>query len=109
MAAPWRVRDRASFAALRREGHRRRAAAVTVTSLPAADPTSRPAVAFAIGRSVGGAVDRNRLRRRIRAILADLELAPGTYLVSAGPAATRLDQTELRAQLAEALQLGIPA
>jgi ribonuclease P protein component len=102
MAAVWRVRDRATFAALRREGRRRRATALTVTSLPAADPAARPAVAFAIGRSVGGAVERNRLRRRIRALLPELDLAPGTYLISAGPAATRLDQAELRSQLLEA-------
>ena len=101
MAALWRVRDRATFAALRRDGRRRRAAAVTVTSLPAADPASQPAVAFAIGRSVGGAVERNRLRRRMRAILVDLDLAPGTYLVSAGPAASRLSPADLRAQLVE--------
>ena len=108
MAALWRVRDRATFAALRRDGRRRRAAAVTITSLPSTDPASRPAVAFAIGRPVGGAVDRNRLRRRIRAILGELELPPGTYLVSAGPAAGRLSPAELRAQLVDALQLDAP-
>lgn len=100
MAALWRVRDRGSFVALRSEGRRHRAPALTVTSLPAEG--GRPAVAFAIGRSVGNAPARNRLRRRIRAILADLDLAPGTYLVSAGPAATRLTPEELRAQLMQA-------
>ena len=103
MPTLWRVRDRATFAALRREGRRRRAAAVTVTHLPAAESaTTRPAVAFAIGRPVGGAVERNRLRRRMKAILAELDLAPGTYLVSAGPAATGLSAAELREQLVEA-------
>lgn len=100
MAALWRVRDRGSFAALRRDGRRRRAPALTVTSLPA--ESGRPAVAFAIGRSVGNAPQRNRLRRRMRAILVELDLAPGTYLVSAGPAATRLSADELRAQLMQA-------
>lgn len=100
MAALWRVRDRATFAALRRDGRRRRAAALTVTRLPADD--GRPAVAFALGRAVGGAVERNRLRRRMKAILAELDLAPGTYLVSAGPAAHRLSPAELRDQLVEA-------
>ena len=100
MAALWRVRDRATFAALRRDGRRRRAAALTVTTLPA--DSGRPAVAFALGRAVGGAVERNRLRRRMRAILAELDLAPGTYLVSAGPAASRLSPAELRDQLVEA-------
>jgi len=97
MARPWRVRDRASFAALRRSGARRRVGPLTITRLePAAGGSPVPAVAFAIGRSLGGAVDRNRLRRRLRAILAEVDLAPGTYLVGAGPAAATLSHQELR-------------
>jgi ribonuclease P protein component len=100
MAALWRVRNRSTFAALRRDGRRRRARDLTVTTLASA--TAQPAVAFALGKGVGTAVERNRLRRRLRAILAELELAPATYLVSAGPAAKGLTQDELRAQLVEA-------
>lgn len=52
-----------------------------------------PRVAFNIARSVGSAVDRNRLRRRLRAILQEEagRLSPGhCYLFSATrPAATR--------------------
>lgn len=46
---------------------------------------SHPRVAFAIGRRAGGAVQRNRLRRRVQAILRDLgeELTPGRYLFGA--------------------------
>lgn len=97
MARPWRVRDRASFAALRRSGARRRIGPLTITRLgPAAGGSPVPAVAFAIGRPVGTAVDRNRLRRRLRAVLAELDLAPGTYLIGAGPAASTLSHQELR-------------
>jgi ribonuclease P protein component len=97
MARPWRVRDRASFAALRRAGARRRVGPLTVTRLDPIDGGSPvPAVAYAIGRSVGGAVERNRLRRRLRAAVADVELAPGTYLIGAGPAATSLSSQDLR-------------
>jgi ribonuclease P protein component len=46
-------------------------------------------VAFAIGRRLGTAVARNRLRRRLRALLADraTELPPGLYLIGARPSA----------------------
>lgn len=32
---------------------------------------------WVVGKGVGGAVDRNRLRRRLRAIISALEVAPG--------------------------------
>lgn len=57
-----------------------------------------PAVAFAIGRPLGTAVVRNRLRRRLREIVrarADL-LEPGcTYLFGAGAGAVDLSRAEL--------------
>ncbi len=97
MARLWRVRDRASFAALRRDGVRRRVGALTVTRLAVeAGGSPVPAVAFAVGKPVGTAVDRNRLRRRLRAIIAQADPPPGTYLVSAGPAARTLSDQELR-------------
>jgi ribonuclease P protein component len=46
-----------------------------------------PQVAFAIGRAVGPAVVRNRLRRQLRALLRERSLVPGYYLVGATPAA----------------------
>ena len=95
MTRVWRVRDRASFGALRREGVRRRVGPLTVTRL--ADGSTPPRVAYAIGRPVGSAVDRNRLRRRLRAVVADTPLEPGTYLLSAGPGASTMPDQELRA------------
>jgi len=59
-------------------------------------------VAFAITKRVGGAVVRNRLRRRLRAICADVHrsgttvLPPGALLISAGPDAVRRTPDELR-------------
>ncbi|HVM52363.1 MAG TPA: ribonuclease P protein component [Acidimicrobiales bacterium] len=101
MARRWRVRDRGSFAALRREGVRRRVGPLTVTHL--ADGCEPPRVAYALGRPVGSAVTRNRLRRRLRAVVADTPLAPGTYLVSAGPGAAGLAGEDLRRALLEAV------
>jgi ribonuclease P protein component len=104
MTRLWRVRDRASFAALRREGARRRVGPLSVTRLaPEQGGASSPAVAFAIGRSTGTAVDRNRLRRRLRAVLAELDVPAGTYLVGAGPAAATLSHQDLRALVAQTL------
>jgi ribonuclease P protein component len=64
-------------------------------------------VAFAIGRRVGPAVVRNRLRRRLRdelVILArDGRLSAGTYLVGLAPAAAGLDGPTLRGHLRTAL------
>jgi ribonuclease P protein component len=68
---------------------------VTVTFL--AEASGPPRVAYAVGRRVGGAVARNRLRRRLRAIAADQApaLPPGAYLVAAGPEAASLPHARL--------------
>lgn len=82
VAATRRVRDRAAFAALR-TGRRGHAGPVRVTWV-AEDGDAPPAVAYAVGRRVGPAVARNRVRRQLRAAVADLapDLAPGTYLIA---------------------------
>jgi ribonuclease P protein component len=82
VAAIGRIRDRRTFAALG-DGRRGAAGPVRVTWLPGAAGASRR-VAFAVGRKVGGAVTRNRLRRQLRAVAADLapDLSPGAYLVA---------------------------
>jgi ribonuclease P protein component len=58
-------------------------------------------LAFAIGRPVGGAVVRNRLRRRLRSIFTELapDVPAGTYLIGADPSATTLDYGDLRRTL----------
>jgi len=64
-------------------------------------------VAFAVGRSVGPAVTRNRLRRRLRHVLADdvrtSLLSHGLLLVGARPAAVERSFDELRAEVGELL------
>ncbi len=58
-----------------------------------------PRVAFAIGRPIGNAVTRNRLRRRLRALVAAeaaVGLPAGWYLLGASPAAGTADPVELR-------------
>src|SRR5438477_12807656 len=83
------------FAALRAEGQRVRRGPVTITWLPG-DAGQPPRVAYAVGRRAGGAVVRNRVRRRLRAITADLTpvMAPGGYLLGAGRGAAAMPYEE---------------
>jgi len=80
---------------------------VSVTFLPGGpEETGPPRVAYAVGRRIGGAVRRNRLRRRLRAVVADLapELRPGAYLVGAAPEAADLPFGELKAVVSRAVR-----
>ena len=83
---------------------------VAFVAAPGGEVPARPCVAFAIGRKVGPAVVRNRLRRRLRDELAGLarndRLACGAYLVALAPAAAELDGPTLRSHLRSALGLG---
>jgi ribonuclease P protein component len=93
-----RIRERDTFIRLRREGTRVRINPLWCSSVP--DPNvSPPRVAFAIGRAVGSAVTRNRLRRRLRALLEDFDVPPGIYLFGASPHACELTFEELRQRL----------
>ena len=104
MAAPrpelWRITDRRTFQALRQRGRRARRGPLTVTWL-APDPGDDrpPRAGFAIGRSVGGAVVRNRIRRRLRAALRELQadgrLPAGTYLLGGRAELAHLPWSEL--------------
>jgi ribonuclease P protein component len=63
-------------------------------------------VAYAVGRKVGGAVSRNRVRRRLRASVAlhRTYLQPGAaYLVGAGREAATVSFAELDAAVGELL------
>ncbi len=66
-----------------------------------------PRAAFAVGRATGGAVVRNRIRRRVRAALRALqaaaELPAGTYLVGGSPRLASMPWPQLLADLAAAV------
>jgi len=76
---------------------------ITVTWV-AGDPSEPPRVAYAIGRRAGGAVVRNRVRRRLRAITREVgvQLHPGAYLIGATADAASLSYGELRATVCQA-------
>jgi ribonuclease P protein component len=90
------LRGRAAFDALRRGGRRARRGPLTLIELPGGvgDPVR---VGYSIGRRVGGAVTRNRVRRRLRAIVTDVRPGPGSYLFGAGPEAASASFAELDA------------
>jgi ribonuclease P protein component len=107
----WSVRDRAVFDRLATDGRRfRTIAPVGVRFAPDSrqkSHTSPPCVAFAINRTVGDAVTRNRLRRRIRMILrseAAKGLPAGTYLVTARPGASELSFDSLSVAIVDLCQ-----
>ncbi|MHB1930151.1 MAG: ribonuclease P protein component [Acidimicrobiales bacterium] len=99
----WRVERRELFVALR-SARRGRSGPLTVAHVPG-DPTEPPRVAFAVGRKVGGAVARNRVRRRLCALVRDpdLPLPAGAYLIGAAPAARDATFAQLRRDLGAAV------
>jgi ribonuclease P protein component len=99
-----RIRGRDAFRRLARDGMRIRRPALWCTWCP--DPsTTTTSVAFALGRALGPAVTRNRLRRRLRAILRESEptLLGGQLMIGANPAAIELTFDELRAETQQLL------
>ena len=99
------VRSSMIFAELRRHSSRGRSGPVTVSFLD--QPTwDRPHVAYAVNRTVGNAVQRNLLRRRMRAIVFEqsTELPTGAYLVRCSPGGPALEFNELRVVMSQALE-----
>jgi ribonuclease P protein component len=100
----WRIRDRATFDALA-SSRRRRRGPISMTFLPG-DPSIPPRVAYAVGKRVGPAVVRNRVRRRLRAatLAHRSELRPGgAYLFGASPGAASAPFAEIEAAVGQLL------
>lgn len=71
------------------------------------DPNlSFPHVGYAIGRHIGGAVVRNRLRRRLRAIMSShgTDLAPGWYLLGVSGLARTYSYAQLEGNVRRLIQ-----
>jgi len=74
---------------VRRVGTRRRVGGITVFATPAEPGPSR--VGFVAGRAVGGAVRRNRAKRRLREAVRQVPIRDGCdYVVIASPAVTEV-------------------
>jgi ribonuclease P protein component len=97
-----RIRRSAQFRAFA-GGTRRRRGPLTMTAAASLEP-GVPRVGYAIGRGVGTAVARNRLRRRLRHATAELTPAldsEGAYLIGAAKGADLLTYREICAALSE--------
>ena len=105
----WRIRERSAFARIASQGQRTRAGVLWCTYLldpPGTD--TPPRVAFALGRALGPAVVRNRVRRQLRVMLQQASsaaaLPPGMYLFGAQPAAAARSSIELQFDLEQLLR-----
>jgi ribonuclease P protein component len=79
---------------------------VRVQFLPAQDTDDVRRVAFAVPRKVGTAVERNRFRRRLRAVVVEMtaSIPAGTYLVGIDQGVRGVPFQELREKVIEAMQ-----
>jgi ribonuclease P protein component len=101
-----RLRRRTEFAAAIRQG-RRAGRSTLVVHLHHADEPGLPRAGFIVPRTVGGAVVRNTVQRRLRHLVRErlAELPPGSMLVvRALPAASGAPSARLEADLVDALR-----
>lgn len=91
------ITSRRTFAALRASGRKGGSGPVRLRFLADTSGEGTCRVAYAISRRTGGAVVRNRLRRRLRAAVDQVahEMAPGAYLIAPDAGATTMDFTAL--------------
>jgi ribonuclease P protein component len=78
-----------------RQGRRARHALLQLVAWQTGTETSR--IGFSVGKQVGGAVVRNRVKRRLRAIVREFDWVPGADIVIvARPEARDATYDELR-------------
>lgn len=89
---------------VRRIGARRRVGGIIVFDAPGEE--GPPGVAVTAGRKVGGAVLRNRAKRRMREAVARAPIRPGhAYVLVASPAVVDAPFEELAAWVKEAVDV----
>ena len=107
----WRLRGPAKIAEVSRAGRSGNAGVVRLRYLPSV-VDHPPNVAYSVPRAVGIAVVRNRVRRRLRALVAraaaEGTLPPGSYLVTARPPDGERSSAELGHDLRAALERVAP-
>jgi ribonuclease P protein component len=98
LASPHRLRRSADFQRVVRRGRRSSSSTVVLHGCPAAAPSDPTQVGFVVSKAVGNAVVRNRVKRRLRDILAGrIASMPGhLVVVRALPAAAGADYAQLR-------------
>ncbi|MGA1361405.1 MAG: ribonuclease P protein component [Ilumatobacteraceae bacterium] len=91
-----RIQSRSAFARIRAEGHHVRFGLLSCTMV--VDSTlPHPHVGYALTRSFGNAVRRNRLRRQLRELVKGRaeRMQPGLYVFGASPRAAGRDAGKL--------------
>jgi ribonuclease P protein component len=99
------LRRTADFTRLRQRGRRTATANLTIFRADAAPWDTQPLVGFTVAKTVGKAVVRNTLRRRLAACVHELlpEHARMRLLVVARPSAATLSYAALCSELQRAL------
>lgn len=108
-----RLRRSGDFATTVRRGRRIGKGSVVVHLMRPADAGDEPAKAgFVVSKAVGGAVVRNKVKRRLRHLVAERlhRLPPGsTLVVRANPGAAAAGYPQLGLDLDSALDLALKA
>jgi len=106
---PGRVRTRRQFALFATPSGRGQSGPLRISFVIGSPEESSVNVAYAISRKVGNAVVRNRIRRRLRALIDDLnpQPLPGTYLIRCGFESGNLSYEQLHHHLQQALDRAI--
>lgn len=101
MKRPPSLSSKRDFEKVLRGGSRLRAGCVTLFVTPGADPEGPARLGLAVPARVGGAVVRNRIKRRLRASFAAAQVPPGLdVVVRASGTAASVDFQELEASFA---------
>jgi ribonuclease P protein component len=97
------IRGRDAFARLSRDGSRIHGTSLWCSFLSDPAEGSPPRVAYSIGRAVGPAVVRNRVRRRLRVLAAEAaaggRLPSGWLLIGCRPSVVERTFDDLRRDL----------
>lgn len=93
------------FRRLFRDGRRASRDGITVHAVTRSDPGFRSRLGLAVGSKCGGAVTRNRIKRRLREAFRAAAPASGwDVVISARPAAAGASYQELEKAVSEALR-----
>jgi ribonuclease P protein component len=102
-----RIQSRSAFVRIREEGRHVRSGPLSCTMLLDSS-LLEPQVGYALGRSFGSAVRRNRLRRQMREVLRlrPTPLAPGIYVFGASPRANGLAYADVERHMESLIAKG---